>query len=145
VNARIATERQWAALIVRQPAARHTLLKWLRAYSIEPHWFQFEDPHAGLIYRAVMSLIYTGDPVSAGAVAAYLAGHDFTMTPGEARTFIDGLLSGLPEQVDVERMALATLAAMGITFPEHDVNDYLIDPLGRRAELMISRKVREFK
>jgi exosome complex RNA-binding protein Rrp42 (RNase PH superfamily) len=142
VNARHALERQWAALIVRQPAARHVLLKWLAAYRIDPHSFQIEDAQASLMVRAVITLNAAGHPIDTRSVAAYLAGHDFSLTADEAVTLVTDLVTALPEQVDVERMALAVLATMWITFPEPDVADYLADPLGRRADLMQARKVR---
>lgn len=142
MNARHATERQWAALIVRQPAARHILLKWLRAYQIEPHWFQIEDPQASLMQRAVITLIAHNDPVNVPSVAAYLARYDFTLTGEEALRFVSAQVDALPGDVDAERMALAMLAAVGITFPEPEVAEYLSDPYGRRAEKMQARKVR---
>lgn len=142
MNSRAVLERQWAALIVRQPAARHILLKWLRAYRIEPHWFQIEDPQASLMLRAVITLNANADPIDTQSVAAYLAGHDFTLTAHEAAALVSDLVAGLPDQVDVERLTLAMLREMGVTFPEPDITEYLSDPYGRRADLMLARKVR---
>jgi hypothetical protein len=142
VNARHATERQWAALIVRQPATRHILLKWMRAYQIEPHWFQIEDERAALMVRAVITLAVHNDPINARSVAAYLARHDFALTSEEALRFVSVQVDALPADVDVERMALAVLTAVGITFPEPEVVEYLSDPYGRRADIMQARKVR---
>lgn len=142
MNARHTTERQWAALIVRQPAARHVLLKWLAAYRIEPHWFQIEDAQASLMLRAVITLSANNDFINVRSVAAYLARHDFTLTADEAMRFVSDQVAALPDDVDVERLALAVLAAMGITFPEPEVAEYLSDPYGQRADVMKARKVR---
>jgi hypothetical protein len=142
LNARHAIERQWAALVVRQPAARHILLKWMRAYQIEPFWFRVEDTRAALMLRAVITLGVHNHPVNIPSVAAYLARYDFALTSEEALQFVAGLVDALPADVDAERMALAMLAAMGITFPEPEVTEYLSDPYGRRADIMQTRKVR---
>lgn len=142
MTARTSLERQWAALIVRRPSARHILLKYLRAYGIEGHWVRFDDPQAALMVRAVQLLTYRNWTVTAADVAAYLARHDFNLTADEAAAFIDTALSDLPADVDADRLALALLAAMGIRFPEHDIRDYLRDPLGLRAERMQARKAR---
>lgn len=145
MNSRQTLERQWAALVVRQPAARHILLKWLRAYQIEPHWFQIEDARAALMLRAIVTLTANNDPINVRSVAAYLARHDFTLSADEALHFVDGQVEALPETVDVERLALALLTAIGITFPEPEVAEYLSDPYGRRADAMMARKLKAWK
>lgn len=145
MNSRQTLERQWAALVVRQPAARHILLKWLRAYRIEPHWFQIEDAQASLMLRAIITLSAHNDPINVPSVAAYLARHDFTLSADEALAFVSTQVDALPERVDAERMALALLGAIGITFPEPEVADYLADPYGKRADVMMARKVKGWK
>ena len=142
MNARTATERQWAAACVRQPGLRHVLLKYLRAFGIDGYWVRLEDPQAALVYRAVLSLTMNRQMVTVQAVAEYMGERDFSMTVREAGLFLDGLLSALPMHLDAERLALALLAAMGITPPANEVADYLHDPYGRRAQLMLVKKVR---
>lgn len=142
MNSRHAIERQWAALIVRTPAARHILLKWLRALNVEGYWVRFEDPQASLIVQAVIDLSHgTTHPTSLD-VAAYLAGRDFSMTTDEARQFVDGLIEDLPGDVDTDRLALAILAANDIRVPDYVVSEHLTDPYGKRANIMQARKVR---
>lgn len=142
MNSRHALERQWAALIVRQPAARHILLKYLRAFNIEGYWVRVDDPQAALILRAVQLLIYRHERVTPSSVAEHLAAYDFTMSPSEALQFVERLVANLPPDVDAERLALAVLAAWEIAMPEPVLIEYAADPYGRRADLMQSRKVR---
>ena len=146
MNARTSLERQWAGLIVRQPAARFVLTKWLRSYGIEPHWLHFDDPHAALIIQAVIELrAMHGQPVTVESVAQFVGERDFTLTTDEAARFVRELVDNVADDVDVERMALSVLDSMHITFPEHEVNEYLTDPYGLRAERMKARKVKAWR
>jgi len=146
VNARTALERQWAGLIVRRPAARFVLTKWLREFDIEPHWVHFDDPLAAQVIRAVIELrSMHGQPITPENVGQIVGERSFDLTPGEAVTAVRELADNVADDVDVERMALSVLDSMHITFPEHEVNEYLTDPYGLRAERMKARKVKAWR
>jgi hypothetical protein len=142
VNARHALERQWAALIVRQPAARHILLKYLRTFGIPGDQVRFDDPQAALILQAVQSLTYRNLRVTQPDVAAHLAARDFSLSADDAAQFVADLVDALPAEVNVERLALAVIEAQGIQLPTHEVAEHLVDPYGARSEIMLARKVR---
>lgn len=142
MNSRVAIERQWAGLAVRQPAVRHVLLKWLRAYGIDGSAVHFTDPLAGAIYRAVMFHVYSNEPVTSASIGAEIARRDFTRTVDESIAAVTACVAAVPTDVDVERLALAVLTAMRIVLPVHEVTEYLIDPLGLRAAKMTARKAK---
>lgn len=140
MNARAAIERHWAALCVRQPAVRHTLLKYLRAYGYDGSQVTFQDVRAALIYRAVVLYTLRQTPITPATVGAYLARFDFSLGEREAQQFVAELAASVPLDIDVERLALGLLVTFGIHLPEYEIEDYLNDPLGTRAGLMRQRK-----
>lgn len=145
MKARVAVERQWAAACVADPWRRHVMLKYLVAYQVPAELVRFDDERALLMLRAVVSSVHAHQPVTVQTVAAHLAEHDFSLDSMEAVHFVGELVESIPADVDVERLALALIRAMGIRLPEHEITDSLRDPYGLRAELMRARKVREVR
>lgn len=145
INVVTALERQWAAVVLRNPGMRHVLLKWAAAYHLTPEMLRFEDDKARIVYTGVCLLAYQNQPVTPAAVAARLTRCAFDLDGAGANQFVAELLDMADQGVDVERLVVRLLGAKGIHLPADEVNDYLTDPYGLRAEQMRARKVRSLK
>lgn len=145
INAVTALERQWAAVVLRNQGMRHVILKWAAVYHIAPEMLRFEDDKARIVYTGVCQLVYQNQPVTPAAVAAHLARYSFDLDETGANQFVTELLDATDPGVDVEQLAVRLLSAKGIHLPADEVNDYLTDPYGLRAEQMRARKVRPLR